>query len=344
MEPVKEDAVKVRPHWGRIAVFYAIAFGWVSIIAAGLYLLGDRNLSSTEGTGMAAIAVAILALLYMPAPMVAALIIEKRAGKGYLMGRTFGKGFWTSFKRILIVAPAVLLTLLLGMTVFSYLAGNALGINGAGTLLFNSDDLVANTLALAGTSMDSDQVAALTARTPGLAGTLGLAFAGALIAGFTVNGLFALGEEYGWRGWLADQLRPLGAVWANLIIGVLWGLWHAPLILMGFNYGSYRVLGVGFMMAWCIAASFLLWRARQVTGSVLAAAVIHGGINGFAGVFLLVLVNTNALVAAPMGLIGIATVALVAVLFWLVTARVKPVPVATSEPAVAPAVEDPATT
>lgn len=332
---MKEDAVKERPNWGRIAAFYAIAFGWVAIIAAGLYLLGQRDLSSTNSTGLAAIAVAVLALLYMPAPMVAALIIEKRTGKGYLMGRTFGRGFLASFKRILIVAPVVLLTLLLSMTVFSYLAGNVLGITGAGTLLFSSDDLVANTLALAGTSMDAEQVAALTARTPGLAGALGLAFAGALIAGFTINGLFALGEEYGWRGWLADQLRPLGAVWANLIIGVLWGLWHAPLILMGFNYGSYRVLGVGFMIAWCIAASFLLWRARQVTGSVLAAAVIHGGINGFAGVFLLVLVNTNTLVAAPMGLIGIATVAVVAALFWLVTARVKPLPVLAGEPVVA---------
>lgn len=340
MEPVKEDAVKERPHWGRIAVFYAIALGWVSIIAVGLYLLGQRDLSATAGTGMAAIAVAVLALLYMPAPMVAALIIEKRTGKGYLMGRTFGKGFWASFKRILIVAPVVLLTLLLGMTVFSYLAGNVLGINGAGTLLFTSDDLVANTLALAGTSMDSEQVAALTARTPGLAGSLGLAFVGALIAGFTINGLFALGEEYGWRGWLADQLRPLGAVWANLIIGVLWGLWHAPLILMGFNYGSYSVLGVGFMMAWCVAASFLLWRARQVTGSVLAAAVIHGGINGFAGVFLLVLVNTNPLVAAPMGMVGIGTLAVVAALFWLVTARVKPVPEPLSVPVVALSDED----
>lgn len=340
MEPVKEEAVKERPNWARIAVFYAIAFGWVVIIAAGLYLLGQRDLTSTNSTGLAAIAAAILALLYMPAPMVAALIVEKRAGKGYLMGRTFGRGFWASFKRILIVAPVVLLTLLLGMTLFSYLAGNVLGITGAGTLLFSSDDLVANTLALAGTSMDADQVAALTARTPALAGTLGLAFAGALIAGFTVNGVFALGEEYGWRGWLADQLRPLGAIWANLIIGVLWGLWHAPLILMGFNYGSYRVLGVGFMMAWCIAASFLLWRARQVTGSVLAAAVIHGGINGFAGVFLLVLVNTNPLVAAPMGLIGIGTLTVVAALFWLVTVRVKPVPVPAAEPEVAPAVAD----
>ena len=48
----------------------------------------------------------------------------------------------------------------------------------------------------------------------------------------TVNGLFGFGEEYGWRGWLADELRPLGPVVANLVTGVLWGLWHTPLILL----------------------------------------------------------------------------------------------------------------
>lgn len=332
---MNDDAV-TRPRWGRIAVFYAMAFGWVCLIAAGLYQLGQRNLSAN--TGMAATTVTILAVLYMPAPMVAALIMERRAGQGYLMGRTFKKGFWASFKRILVIAPLVLLALLVGMTLASYLAGNVLGISGAGTLLLSQEDLVANTLALAGTSMDSEQVAALAAVTPGLAASLGLAYLGAVIAGFTVNGVFALGEEYGWRGWLADQLRPVGPVWANLIIGTLWGLWHAPLILMGFNYGSYAVLGVAFMVAWCIAGSFLLWRARQVTGSVLAAAVIHGGINGFAGVFLLVLVNTNPLVAAPMGLVGLGTVAVVAALFWLITARIKPV--ATPQPEPAAATED----
>ena len=107
-------------------MFYAIAFGWVCLIAAGLYLLGQRNLSANSG--MTTTAVTILALLYMPAPMVAALIMERRAGQGYLMSRTFGRGFWASFKRILLIAPLVLLALLAGMTLASYLAGNVLGI------------------------------------------------------------------------------------------------------------------------------------------------------------------------------------------------------------------------
>ena len=64
-----------------------------------------------------------------------------------------------------------------------------------------------------------------------------------IMAGFTINGLFAFGEEYGWRGVLMDELRPLGAFKANLLTGVMWGFWHAPVILLGFNYGAERRLG-----------------------------------------------------------------------------------------------------
>lgn len=73
-------------------------------------------------------------------------------------------------------------------------------------------------------------------------------------AGFTINGLFAFGEEYGWRGVLMDELRPLGTARANVLTGILWGLWHAPIILLGFNYGQQRILGVLTMAIAAIAA------------------------------------------------------------------------------------------
>ena len=56
------------------------------------------------------------------------------------------------------------------------------------------------------------------------------AFLSAAVAGWSINGLFALGEEYGWRGLLWEAWRPYGIVRANLAIGLVWGLWHAPLI------------------------------------------------------------------------------------------------------------------
>lgn len=307
---------KQKVRWGRVALFYGLAFGWVCLIAAGLYLSGNRDLGG--GQGLSTVTV-VLALLYMPAPLVAALVVERLDRRPALI-RTAFAGFARKLPALLVVTVAVIAALLLGMLGLTYVLGNVLDVSAAGRVLFSQADLLANALLLA-PSMDAGQVAQVSANVPSLWPLLGLAYGGALIAGLTVNGLFAFGEEYGWRGWLADELRPLGAFWANVIIGVLWGVWHGPLILLGFNYAGYGRIGTAFMVAWCVPFSFLLWRARQVTGSLLAPAVLHGAVNGFAGVFLIVLVDPHPLLAAPAGLVGAAATAAVAALFWLLTRK-----------------------
>ncbi len=45
------------------------------------------------------------------------------------------------------------------------------------------------------------------------------------------------GEEFGWRGYLLPKLLPLGERKAYIISGLIWGVWHIPVILMGYNYG-----------------------------------------------------------------------------------------------------------
>jgi uncharacterized protein len=297
-------------------LFYGIALGWAALLTGVLFVLGQRNLAAGSAATWAA---AVLAIGYMPAPLAAALIVERLDRRGYLMRRIFTRGLLSSWRRLVVVAAAVVAALIGGMLGLSWLTGNVGGITGAGRVLFSSEDLVSNVIANAGVSMDAAAVAALSAQMPSLWLLVLITFGSALLVGFSVNGLFAFGEEYGWRGWLADELRPLGGFWANVVTGILWGLWHAPLILLGYNYGSYRLPGVVFMVAWCVAASFLLWRAREVTGSVLAAAILHGSINGFAGMFLVVLVDANPLVAAPMGAVGIAVISLVAAVFWWLT-------------------------
>ena len=54
---------------------------------------------------------------------------------------------------------------------------------------------------------------------------------------------FSFGEEWSWRGYLLPQLLPLGQWRALLISGAIWGLWHAPLIVLGANYPGHPILG-----------------------------------------------------------------------------------------------------
>ena len=302
--------------WGRVALFYGIALGWSCLVAGALFILGQRDLSGAAGPTLLT---AVLALLYMPAPLVAALIVGRLDHRPALIRTTFD-GFARKLPRLLVVAVIVVPATAATMIGVTWLAGNVLGLSGPGIVLFGQNDLVANALTLL-PAQDAAQVAALSAAIPPFWGLIGLALGGALLAGFTINGLFAFGEEYGWRGWLADELRPLGAFWTNVVTGVLWGVWHAPLILLGFNYGTYARIGTIFMIALCIPFSFLLWRAREVTGSLLAPAVLHGAFNGFAGIFTVLLVDANQVVAAPVGLIGAGSIAVVAALFWVLTRK-----------------------
>jgi membrane protease YdiL (CAAX protease family) len=103
-----------------------------------------------------------------------------------------------------------------------------------------------------------------------------------------INSLFTFGEEFGWRGYLLQKLLPMGSKKAVLLLGVIWGIWHAPVIAMGHNYGfSYPLFpwaGI-LIMVWftTLIGIFLAWvtlRSNTVWPAVLAHAVING-VTGF---------------------------------------------------------------
>ena len=94
----------------------------------------------------------------------------------------------------------------------------------------------------------------------------------------------SLGEEWGWRGYLLPRLLPLGQWPALLISGVIWGLWHAPLILLGYNYPNHLAFGWLVMVAMCSVWGILFGWTRLATGSVWPAALAHGALNATGGI------------------------------------------------------------
>lgn len=125
-------------------------------------------------------------------------------------------------------------------------------------------------------------------------GTLA-ALVGAALTGLAPWLLFAMFEEWGWRGYLEPQLARLGMpdLSRHLLVGIIWALWHVPYIL---SYpGGYTELPLGIFV--------LLF-----VGSVLAMAVVHGQLRKASGtVWTAVLVHGlgNAL-AQPMVFGGFA--------------------------------------
>ncbi|EPH02268.1 hypothetical protein HMPREF1531_01574 [Propionibacterium sp. oral taxon 192 str. F0372] len=95
-----------------------------------------------------------------------------------------------------------------------------------------------------------------------------------------VNTVVAAGEEIGWRGYLFPALsNRLGILGAVVTVGVIWGLWHAPLILLGYNYPSNPRLGVAAMCVLCTGIGAVLAWVSQKGGSVWPAALGHGTLN-----------------------------------------------------------------
>jgi hypothetical protein len=131
-------------------------------------------------------------------------------------------------------------------------------------------------------------------------------FFSSLVVGPTINGLFGFGEELGWRGYLLPKLMPLGKAKAYVVLGIIWGLWHAPLILTGFNYPGYPVLGVVWMCAMTTALGIYINEMTLRNRSSLLAGWMHGAFNGQGyGIWRILFPTVNPLLGGFTGLVGI---------------------------------------
>lgn len=130
----------------------------------------------------------------------------------------------------------------------------------------------------------------------------------ALLLAPILNALFTFGEEFGWRAYLLPKLLPLGGRKAALISGAIWGVWHAPIIAMGHNYGldyaGYPWLGIGMMTLFCILFGvFMAWITLK-EGSVWPAVVAHAVLNGVAAYPAILTLGKPSPILGPM-IIGV---------------------------------------
>jgi uncharacterized protein len=131
--------------------------------------------------------------------------------------------------------------------------------------------------------------------------------------------LFTFGEEYGWRGYLLPRLLPLGEIRASLLVGLIWALWHLPLLLAGLNFPGVNVwLAILVFTFVTVAVSFAYtWFYVASSGSVLVAAVLHASFNNFADTITVppILLGAHPFTASVVD--GVLMVALVVVVYGL---------------------------
>jgi membrane protease YdiL (CAAX protease family) len=105
--------------------------------------------------------------------------------------------------------------------------------------------------------------------------------------GVAISSLYALGEEIGWRGYLITRLVEAKIPAPLVTGGLIWGVWHLPMILWGDYATSGRpwLSALLFMACITLAGLFFGW-LRLAGGSMWTAMIAHASHNVFyQGVF-----------------------------------------------------------
>jgi membrane protease YdiL (CAAX protease family) len=138
-----------------------------------------------------------------------------------------------------------------------------------------------------------------------------------------INSIATFGEEFGWRAYLLTKLMPLGGRKVMLLIGLIWGIWHWPVIFMGYEYGTnypgypwagpllfiWVTFGLGIFLGWLTLRSKSIW----------PAVIGHAAINGIAGVAVFAMAGQPNMLLGPLpvGIIGSLGFALVAIAIFV---------------------------
>lgn len=270
--------------------WYLIIVLLISFIWAGTYYLVFPERDKVSFT--------IMAVLYMFMPFLSALIVDKlilkrKSLKSWALN--FNPNWW-----YLAAWPAVILVSFLVLGINILWPGVEFSPDMSGFWERMSDQLTSSQIEAQKLQLEAYPVPVWL-----------ITIAQGLIAGVTINALAAFGEETGWRGFMVREYRNLKFWDAALRIGIVWGIWHAPLILMGHNYPEHSFLGVGMMTIWCIFLSPLFLYIRLKTHSTIAASIMHGTLNASAGIPIMYLAGGNDLTIGFTGFAGFITIGLV---------------------------------
>lgn len=280
----------------KIAVFLALAYAIAWTLGFGFFALGGRVHS---GAFMA------IAVLYMFAPATAALITQKLIWKEPLrdLGLRMPRMPWMVVAWLL---PVMLVVVALAFSLFVPGVSLSTGLDG---LL----EKLAGMLPPGEVARAQRELGQTILAKPGV--LLFLSIGQVLVAGPTINAIAALGEELGWRGLFMHELKSLGFWRSSFAIGFFWGLWHLPIIINGYNYPGYPILGPVMMTLLTILLSPLIGYVTWRADSVYAAAVFHGTFNAAASLAIF-LSGGSVLVVGMTGLAGMLTLLLANLVLW----------------------------
>lgn len=282
--------------WKRIGLFMLISYGLFALFAAPFWFLAG-GVSHPLYTWVIGVG--------MWTPAIASLIMAKGVEKTSWRTRV-GLRFRGRWKQLLVWTPLALLLLIALHTitaVLMVLRGIPGDLTGATWLQISQEAI--------------SEAAGMEVGAP----VVVLSLLIGAIFGLLVTSVFALGEEIGWRGWLWPALRPLGRIRGSVVGGVIWSLWHLPIVLIGHNYpGEPRIFAILMFLLPCIAMTLLFGALTdRAHGNPIPAGLAHGAMNSLFGTVLALVATRetpaamNLFIDTPLGIIGVLVTLAIAV-------------------------------
>jgi uncharacterized protein len=262
--------------------FLAITFGLTWVIQIAAFSTGFTIMGLTSNLGT------LVALPFMFMPALGAFITAKFITREGFAGMGLRLGPWKEYLRIGLLFPALFIlvyaiTWLLG---FGAPDWNLEYFKG----LFTASNMPAPEM-------------------PDTRLVLAAVFFSTLTVGTIFNWVFCAGEEIGWRGYLLPKLMPLGKTRAYLLLGLIWSIWHWPLVWMGFTYyqpGS--LLALLAFTALTTGLGIFLNELTLRTKSSLLAGWAHGVFNTQKlGMWFLLFPRVSPFLGGYAGLVGLLT-------------------------------------
>jgi membrane protease YdiL (CAAX protease family) len=281
------------------AFVYTAMILCISYIFAGVLILAGVLNQSTRS---------VISMIYMLLPLTASFILDKFV---YKVNLTESWGLKFTFNRWLFL-PLILIPVFVILTLII-------------SLFFPGTSLILNHVEASKNLLTPEQFE--TARSQLESVPSGLYYItqilSAILAGYTINAIFAFGEEAGWRGHLLKTFegKPFWQAW--LFTGAVWGIWHAPLILLGHNYPEHPRIGVAMMTIWCILLTPMFIYVRQKAKSVYSASFLHGFLNALAGLAILLIAGGNDLTKGASGASGMIAMIIINASLYIYDVYIK---------------------
>jgi membrane protease YdiL (CAAX protease family) len=135
----------------------------------------------------------------------------------------------------------------------------------------------------------------------------------------------SFGEEFGWRGYLQLRLFPRRPVLSAVATGLIWSLWHFPVLIRGYAFPDNPYLGLVIFSVSTVLLSIIFGWLRLKTGSIWSTSLAHAATNAVGGNLTAFLFIGGASLIWVLDLGILAWIPLGALSAWIVfTGQLKP--------------------